>query len=65
MTVRANITTPPPRALSEIGRYPWRRAHGLLVISDYVTRFNAVHRPSGPYAVALPTDRLGGRDANA
>lgn len=46
-------STPPP-----IGGYAWRKARGLLVLSDYVRRYRAIRVPRGPYPVPLPGDLI-------
>jgi hypothetical protein len=37
-----------------VGRYPWRRHHGLLTIGDLIRPYLACRHPRGPYWVPLP-----------
>jgi hypothetical protein len=40
--------------------YAWRKARGLLTISDHIRAYRAIRAPRGDYAVPLPGDLIKG-----
>jgi hypothetical protein len=40
--------------------YKWRKARGLLTISDHIRVYRAIRAPRGNYAVPMPDDLIAG-----
>lgn len=46
---------------AEVGSLAWRRATGLMTLSDLALEYMAVRSPRGLYSVPLPEDLVDGR----